>query len=360
MQIFQDQDQGTIALLWEQYVKAAKAGDDTTDNGKFKVIATTDDVDRDGESIAINGWDFTNYEKNPVILWAHDFTTMPIGRSIKITKEGNGYVVEGEFAPSERGQEARKNYDAGFLNTVSVGFIPKERKGNIIIKAELLEISFVPVPANANAVAVRALEELATKMAKAEPEQVAAEEKGIITDVFAATQGGGGNDVTFSAKRKNFLQVSQILGAFFEVYMRPETGVEDFDELMREAIGLLNGILGARIDTSGKLYTAKAAIDVESLTHAIESNFEQKAGRVLSKKNRELVATAKDALQALLDSSELEDEKNINPNQPAPANVPTAKSPDAAINADAIVAAVLKGIDQAVGKNLRDIKKAAV
>lgn len=365
MQVLQDQDRGLIASLWEQYVKAAKAEDDSSDTGKFKVIATTDDVDRDGESIAVDGWDFKNYEKNPVMLWAHDFTSMPIGKALKITKEGNGYVVEGVFAPSERGQEARRNYDAGFLNTVSVGFIPKEKRGNIITKAELLEISFVPVPANANAVAVRAMEELKTKMAKVDQEPVPpTKEKGIVADVANAQAGEGGNEMTWKAKWGNISQVSQIIGALWEVYMRPEIGVDSFDELLREAIDLLNGILGARVDASGKLYAAKAMIDGESLAKAIEDNFALKSGRVLSKKNRELVSAAKDALQTLLDSSDPEEEKAADPdpspteNQPAPADVPPAQSPvldDATISK--IVTAVSKGIDTAVGKNLRNINR---
>lgn len=353
MQELQDKDRGLIAALWEQYTKAAKAEDEGSDTGSFKVIATTDDVDRDGESIALDGWDFANYEKNPVILWAHDFNLMPIGKATKITKEGNGYVVEGTFAPSERGQEARKNYDAGYLNTVSVGFIPREKKGNVITKSELLEISFVPVPANANAVAVRAIEEMSTKMAKAE------EGKGIVQDVAEAAQNA--SEMTWQQKYGNMSQVSQIIGALWEVYMRPEIGVDDFDGLLREAVDLLNGILGARVDANGKLYEAKKSIDGEALAKAIEENFAQKAGRVLSKKNRDLVAAAKDALQTLLDSSEVEDEKSVTPKPPTPipakVDDPTAQNPS--IDKDAIVVAVLKGIDQAVGKQLRDINARA-
>jgi phage head maturation protease len=43
------------------------------------------------------------------------------------------------------------------LKTVSVGFIPKERdpeNQRIITRAELLEVSFVPVPCNPNALSL--------------------------------------------------------------------------------------------------------------------------------------------------------------------------------------------------------------
>ena len=42
----------------------------------------------------------------------------------------------------------------GFINTVSVGFLPIEQIDNRYTKSELLELSFVPVPANPEAVVV--------------------------------------------------------------------------------------------------------------------------------------------------------------------------------------------------------------
>ena len=51
----------------------------------------------------------------------------------------------------------RQLYDEWVLKTVSVGFIPKERDVNnssIITRAELLELSFVPVPCNPNALSL--------------------------------------------------------------------------------------------------------------------------------------------------------------------------------------------------------------
>ncbi len=40
------------------------------------------------------------------------------------------------------------------VKTVSVGFIPKEREGKTITSAELLELSFVAVPCNPNALSL--------------------------------------------------------------------------------------------------------------------------------------------------------------------------------------------------------------
>lgn len=119
--------------------------------GEFEVIATTEGVDRDGEIILVKGWDFANFMKNPVLLFGHDYWSWPIGAVTEVITEDDKVIAKGVFARTEEGQKARMLYEDGILKTVSVGFIPKERNGNVITKAELLELSFVPVPSNPEA-----------------------------------------------------------------------------------------------------------------------------------------------------------------------------------------------------------------
>jgi len=131
-------------------------------NGEFEVIATTSSVDRDGETISADGWVLENYMKNPVILWAHEYFSLPIGVATEVRKEDGKIIVKGVFASHEFAQEVRKLYDDGFLKAVSVGFIPIERNGPAIAKAELLELSFVPVPSNADALSLTKMKEIQT------------------------------------------------------------------------------------------------------------------------------------------------------------------------------------------------------
>ena len=123
--------------------------------GTFEVIATTEGLDRDGEVILVSGWDFDNFMKNPVLLFGHDYWSFPIGAVTEIVPEDNRVIARGVFARTEEGQKARMLYEDGILKTVSVGFIPREREGNVITKAELLELSFVPVPSNPEALDMR-------------------------------------------------------------------------------------------------------------------------------------------------------------------------------------------------------------
>lgn len=124
---------------------------------------STDTVDRMGDILDPAGVDLGNYKKNPVVLWAHDYTKLPIGKAQWIKRDGNGILSKVKFASHEFAQEVFQLYKEGFLKAFSVGFIPKEwedkenKKGamnRVYTKWEMLEYSAVPVPANPDAVAL--------------------------------------------------------------------------------------------------------------------------------------------------------------------------------------------------------------
>ena len=128
----------------------------------LQFVASTESVDRDGEVLQVTGWQVENYIKNPVFLWAHRYDEPPIGKCVKCTASGD-LVMDIEFADAETYPFADivyRLYLGGFLNAVSVGFIPIEwetggkKDGDpkkIFTKQELLELSAVPVPSNPEA-----------------------------------------------------------------------------------------------------------------------------------------------------------------------------------------------------------------
>lgn len=128
------------------------------ENGTFKVVASDETVDRAGEVIKVSWRELNNFMKNPVIIANHQYKVENIiWKATEIYVENEKLVVEWVFATTELAQDVRKLYDGGFIKTVSVWFIPKERdqkNSNIITKAELLEVSFVPVPCNPNALSL--------------------------------------------------------------------------------------------------------------------------------------------------------------------------------------------------------------
>lgn len=137
----------------------ASVKEDTNEaNGTFKVIISTEDVDRHGEIVDQDGLSLDRYITNPVVLWAHNHDHLPIATATKVYKSiENGKkctIAEGYFAGHEVAQEIRALYDQKILRTTSIGFIPKRWEGNKIVESELIEFSFVSVPANPFAISL--------------------------------------------------------------------------------------------------------------------------------------------------------------------------------------------------------------
>lgn len=129
-------------------------------NGTFTFIASTPTADRAGDIIEAN-WDLAAFERNPVILYAHDYGSLPVGRAERVWVDGPQLMIEVRFVPreiDERAWQVQRMYEEGYLHAVSVGFRPidwtwMEKGGMRVTRSELLEVSCVPVPMNAEALA---------------------------------------------------------------------------------------------------------------------------------------------------------------------------------------------------------------
>lgn len=122
---------------------------------RFRI--STGSVDRDRDTIAPAGWKLSNYKKNPIVLWAHDYSSLPIARTTKIKVDGDALVATAEFADHPFADTVYRMLKGGFLKATSVGFEPlkhaydDKRGGYDFLEQELLEFSVVPVPANPEA-----------------------------------------------------------------------------------------------------------------------------------------------------------------------------------------------------------------
>lgn len=118
-----------------------------------EVVFSTEDVDRDGDVVVQAGWDFEEYAKNPVVLWGHDSYSYPVGKTLNVRTEGQKSIATIMFAKADEAAERLFNLvKQGILRTVSAGFINEEAEGNRLLKNRLLEISWVAIPANQNAI----------------------------------------------------------------------------------------------------------------------------------------------------------------------------------------------------------------
>ncbi len=139
------------------------------DSRSITFIASDESVDRMGDVIRVGGWDLRNFKANPVLLWAHQSRELPIGKVTDIRIEGSTLVADAEFVEADmnpKAEQVLRMIKAGVLNATSVGFRPLEAPlpiknphndqttGFEFVKQELFELSVVPIPANANALAV--------------------------------------------------------------------------------------------------------------------------------------------------------------------------------------------------------------
>ena len=124
----------------------------------YSVTIFANEKARDGVSIDPDTIDFSNYEKNPVVLYAHDFMGrtesggLPIGRTLKLVRAADGQIrADFEFLDGDPfAARVRNAWDRGFLRGASIGWRttgPSERAP----KSELLEWSIVAVPADPDA-----------------------------------------------------------------------------------------------------------------------------------------------------------------------------------------------------------------
>lgn len=137
---------------------------------KITFTGSVEVKDRDNEVITIDSLSYDNYMKNPVVLWAHDYTSLPIGKAVKVWKEDKKLMFDVEFATkdiNEKADQVYNLYKKGYLNAVSIGFMGDYQvKDNLGVwnNVELLELSGVPVPANQEAlVSIRSLAEAGYK-----------------------------------------------------------------------------------------------------------------------------------------------------------------------------------------------------
>lgn len=157
-----------------------------SESGIATFVASTETKDRHGSVVNQDGWDLEKFNKNPVIGYQHELYGAPCEKSDpddiigkgKAWLEGEGraegdekrLMVDIEFdddPENTRAQKVKRKVEKGFLNTVSVGFIPVgepsrgrvNEEGDVIDEdtlffkgQELLEISVVNIPSNPDAV----------------------------------------------------------------------------------------------------------------------------------------------------------------------------------------------------------------
>jgi HK97 family phage prohead protease len=151
-------------------VKVVSEGEIKSEGEVIKLIITKEIIDRDGETVSVDGMDITNFLKNPVLLDAHYMNGSVIqtmlGKIVNLQKttDENGVKMimgEIEFAPNPNGQIAKDMVKGGFAKTFSVGYSVTDYNAQLkrITGSELYEVSLVNVPANVEAQITKGMKE---------------------------------------------------------------------------------------------------------------------------------------------------------------------------------------------------------
>ena len=160
---------------------------------------TSETIDRQGEIVTLDGWNFERYLTNPVVLDTHDYDSIEsiVGRTVSIDRDADGWNATIRFNGSEYGLLAQRLVEDGDLRAVSVGFRPLVieypdanalRRARTLddatekalvsvapdpatavrhVEKELLEISVVPIPANPDAIRIRSMNGASTAVSVA-------------------------------------------------------------------------------------------------------------------------------------------------------------------------------------------------
>lgn len=130
-----------------------------------KVIASTNQIARDGWVVEPSGLKTANFLRTAAILFNHNYeapVATPAGA--RLLDGGAALEVDIQWPPagvSPRADEVRGLVKSGVIRAVSIGFMPLEMEpldpkepwgGQRVLSADLLEVSFVGVPADTGAV----------------------------------------------------------------------------------------------------------------------------------------------------------------------------------------------------------------
>lgn len=281
------------------YLRALRADQPAGQAGDpIRFIASTEGVKRDGMDISANAWDLDNFKRNPVVLWAHDYRGMrpPIGRA-EARVEGNQLLADVVFDQGDPfAVDVERKYRGGFLNTVSVGWETKafDPKGQRVLRADLLDISAVPVPGDPNAlmerqlVALRAITQTLDQLDDA-PEAGAAsltweESAWLMLRVFdpATRMSERDRRTAFNRAEKLYRAHSKTAPEFLG-----DGGLRGLDAA---------SVRGLFLEDEGELFSNWLADEV----------FDLRAGAVLNQRNRERLSQIKTLADEVLASAEKE------------------------------------------------------
>lgn len=295
----------------------------TEQSGDKRILVakiSTPNADRSRDHVYSKGAKLDNFMKNPVVLFAHDYSSKPIAKCTNIKTSDDGIIATVEFLPEGVYSEADiiyTMYKEGFLNAWSIGFMPDDYEGNeqggYDFKTwEMFEFSSVPVPDNPEAltimrgkginvdkvaeqlqeagIEVDAPEEEKVEAVKEEPKETQVADDAKLADLTLAQLK---SVLTPVAVKKDVDQVTSLAYVLSELdwlsdcFEYNEVSQSTLDKL-NQAIQLLMDVIKEQATLGQKGFKINGKIE--------------KAGRTISAKHEGMLSDAKDHMTKAMDS----------------------------------------------------------
>lgn len=335
------------------------------EDGKITFVASDETLDRSGEVIPIETWDLTNFMRNPVMLVDHDYCVENIiGLAKNIRIEGKQLLFEPVFHEiTELAKSVSQMVLEGVLNTVSVGFLPHGPiKDGDTGRNELLEISFVAVPANPSAERLKSLQKQVTEENKMQIKSWVEKQNEILDairiEVLKSKFDEPAAEVWVKEHNYKFVSKDESEKTFVFHLVNPDVKCEgeiktiDIDEGVK--------LFACRIKERQSAEADKVLEELREFNRTLlADNIAMKEGRVLSGRNRKrieeavsILKQASEALDELLNATDPSAEKDTGESREPKADAIASKS---AVKADSRVRRALKKINKDTNLLLREL-----
>jgi HK97 family phage prohead protease len=166
--------------------KALPAEIRTTPRG-FTAVITAETLDRDGEVLIPQGMNSSEFERNPILFWNHDYA-QPVGKCLGLKRKDSTIVGDFQFAQRPDGyageffpEVAAALVGQGIIKGVSVGYVPEDggtrrasevdrkkygdRVHTVYSRWKLLEVSLAPLQSNPDALIMAVKKGLVSRVA---------------------------------------------------------------------------------------------------------------------------------------------------------------------------------------------------
>lgn len=397
-------------------------------DGVLRIVASDETIDRSGESIPFESWDLSKIADRGVkLLIDHDYSVGSVVGKSSVVKDDKRKAIILEnpvfHTITQAARELKEMVDGGWIDEVSVGFLRHEdQKG--VARNELMEVSFVAVPANpsartlsmksVNEAEAKAIEDFVKDVGEDAEEPADAEDpaEGDACTMEDGAEGMMGTDdegklVCMIPKKEKAAEVQQkgIIDdalsadgetrklkypyldaicykwwAFTAAYMLATTKVEDLPAMVADFSAQIAAIAAGAAPAEPVLdEPAMMAMKafMERKGYAVEKSEQvvitgtpaepvesvEKAGRVLSKKNRGIISTAKDALasgivalEELLKATESAEEDTSEGDEETKKAKPAPSREDKSYQAFIELRKVMRAVNTGISDALKDAK----